>query len=332
MGTFFNLLENRKKVMSQLKDDISFVQFNVDIINTAIDPEDFFSSFGIIASYISKFEIAEKRGYFKKPYPSEQFRKIMINYEDIIHDLINRIAKQEPNTAIMYYGKLLSYDLPQICKEHIDEELGYIDEAFYKAGNRLSIGPHYINEVSNENFYFEYQAAKHNSNDLMISGNSGSCCSKCAKFRRRIYSISGNDKRFPKLPTYECTCNGVPFFVYQDGMMTHFPSDDIVAYSNRPFIDDRTDEEKRGYQYVLDSRFYEKCIENDRKLYGQLMQQIPDTMPKSFTAFRRMKNSNSKSFRILSAKAAALGVDIDMTDEERNIIERYQTYKKEHNC
>lgn len=28
------------------------------------------------------------------------------------------------------------------------------------------------------------------------------CCSECAKYRFRIYNISGRDKRFPKLPDY----------------------------------------------------------------------------------------------------------------------------------
>ena len=85
--------------------------------------------------------------------------------------------------------------------------------------------------------------------DLVELVNSGPCCEKCAKYRRRIYSISGKDKRFPKFPADYEPHGCMSAYPYIDGVMEpSFDAKDIVRYSNRPFVDDRTEEEIKRYK------------------------------------------------------------------------------------
>lgn len=94
------------------------------------------------------------------------------------------------------------------------------------------------------------QTAKTLNTDLLEASYSLGCCSECAKLRGRWFSISGNDKRFPKFPVViDCDCYGILFYpVFPFSKPKYEPAqDDIIEFSNRPFIDDRTDHEKEIY-------------------------------------------------------------------------------------
>ena len=84
-------------------------------------------------------------------------------------------------------------------------------------------------------------SAKSLKTDLVEVGDSGVCCARCAKYRNRIYTISGKDKRFPVLPKDFHFCCGLRTFPFVwDVMEPAFSCRDIIRHSNRPFVDDRT--------------------------------------------------------------------------------------------
>lgn len=92
--------------------------------------------------------------------------------------------------------------------------------------------------------------------DLVEATYFKGCCAECAKFRGRWFSISGRDKRFPKVPTYRCNCQGLSFYPTIFGLSSPVccGKNQIIAFSNRPFVDDRTNEELQIYQkYLSDS-------------------------------------------------------------------------------
>lgn len=153
---------------------------------------------------------------------------------------------------------------------------------------------------------------KHIGTDLVESSDIAACCSKCAMYRRRIYSLSGRDKRFPKIPAdFDSDCCGLSLYPYIWGVSEpSFSAKNPIKYSNRPFADDRTAKEKKDYQAILDLREQEREKEADRKIYEKLVSAIPNDAPKSFSAFRRAKNSNSKSYIVLVEKARKLGIKI----------------------
>lgn len=108
-----------------------------------------------------------------------------------------------------------------------------------------------MDEYTKEVIKINLQNAKLLDTDLVEAGYFNGCCGECAKYRGRWFSISGNDKRFPKMPVdYGCTCSGIDFSPVIYGISDPTYCDegtDIIEYSNRPFIDDRTEDEKAIY-------------------------------------------------------------------------------------
>ncbi len=168
--------------------------------------------------------------------------------------------------------------------------------------------------------------------DLVEANYFRGCCGECAKYRGRVFSISGKDKRFPKMPVdYGCTCSGLMFspFIYGVSKPIHCPKNtNIIEYSNRPFVDNRSRKEKEIYQHYLDTEIFEDIKHNDKEDYEKLCRLIPDEMPKSFSAYRRMKMSETEKFLNISEKASELGLSIRLTEEEKLIIARYNKYEK----
>ena len=167
-------------------------------------------------------------------------------------------------------------------------------------------------------------------NDLVEASYFLGCCGECAKYRGRWFSVSGRDKRFPKKPDdYVCTCPGLTFYPVIFGISVPgcCPEDtDIIAYSNRPFVDDRSDEEKKTYEMSLkeieNEQFFapyrERWLaikEYDQQQYERVCELLPQLAPKSFSGYMRMKNGNTKNFQKLSAEAEKAGILLDYTDE-----------------
>ena len=151
------------------------------------------------------------------------------------------------------------------------------------------------------------------------------CCSICAKYRHRIYCISGNDNRFPKLPEfvirYSHHCRlmiysftlGVSFLLINE----HNSVNDVaslIEISNRPFVDDREDEEKARYD-LLWNRRKQEFVDNmnsgcSAAEYEIIKKRLPEFAPKGKGAYLRMKKSNSDNFVKLAKVAEMAGITI----------------------
>lgn len=148
--------------------------------------------------------------------------------------------------------------------------------------------------------------------DLVIVECFGVCCSKCAMYRNRVYSMTGKDKRFPQFPDdfdYECGMRPSPFI---EGVSEpSFECKNIIKYSNRPFVDDRTQEEVERYNnwHALMEEAKEKEIKKAQaqKEYFWLQENLPNICPKSLSGYSRMKNANTENYQKLVKAAAELG-------------------------
>lgn len=100
--------------------------------------------------------------------------------------------------------------------------------------------------------------------DLVIMDAHGSTCPECAKYQGRVYSISGRTAKYPRVPEFFFTTGTVhegcshSFHPYIDDIsdpdleytLSVHPlkntayAKNIIAFSNRPFVDDRTNERK----------------------------------------------------------------------------------------
>lgn len=137
-----------------------------------------------------------------------------------------------------------------------------------------------------------------------------------AKYQGRIYSISGKDKRFPILPDFMKTPNDVCApsgpFVYYDGATIYYKGNEepAQAISWRPFIDDRTEEDKERYAKLLSNKAREINGTIETRIYYRIKQTLPDMAPKSQNAFYRMKEQNAEEYQELIEKTKVMGVSI----------------------
>lgn len=151
--------------------------------------------------------------------------------------------------------------------------------------------------------------------DLVIVEDSGVCCAKCAMYRNRVYSMTGNDKRFPQFPNdfhYKCGISPTPFIL---GVSEpSFECKNIIKYSNRPFVDDRTQEEVHRYNnwhaLMVETEEKENKKAQAQKEYFWLQENLPDMCPKSLSGYSRMKNANTENFQKIAQEAAKLGKNL----------------------
>ena len=156
--------------------------------------------------------------------------------------------------------------------------------------------------------------------DLVEASYIRCCCAECAKYRERVYSVSGKDKRFPVLPDYllsgehDCGIQLFPFIYDVNSMRTRDGRDlrgmQIVKYSNRPFIDDRTPDELQDIMEIQRQLAINAAREKARADYDWLLEFLPEICPKSFSGYMRMKNSNSKNYQKIVVEASKLGRNI----------------------
>lgn len=136
-------------------------------------------------------------------------------------------------------------------------------------------------------------------------------CGECAKYQGRVFSISGISKKFPPLPEIVrktgkihegCRHTFYPFF-YRISR-PNCGCKDIVAFSNRPLIDERSEQEKAEWAQIEAAAVQEK---QDRQEYEWLQRNLPEKAPKSFGGYRKMKNANSANYQKLMEAAKSAG-------------------------
>ncbi|MGN1478820.1 MAG: hypothetical protein ACI4XH_03560 [Acutalibacteraceae bacterium] len=192
-----------------------------------------------------------------------------------------------------------------------------------------------LKERKKRNFYDRISG-----HDLIVASYHDITCEICSKYQNRVYSISGKDKRFPKLPNFvfkyygfheDCHHGFDPFYYYNGCKLYKFVNDssekgfhneyyDAIEYSNRPFVDERSTEEKELY---LQKKINEKSVYEEyeqRKTYYKKRNKqvkeyllikdiIPEKAPKSYSGYARMKSMNTENYKKLIAELNEKGID-----------------------
>lgn len=153
-------------------------------------------------------------------------------------------------------------------------------------------------------------------NEDTVFFTASQCCSVCCIYDRRVFSIYGNDNRFPNLgdmPDFllEQKC---PKCGYHFGYTIYFSSiqdkrklNRDIIFSNRPFIDD-SDEETLRFRKEAEKQRIKLDLEEQE--YDWLSKNLSEIAPKSLSGYRRMKHSNSKNYQKLVEKAKEQGYKI----------------------
>lgn len=222
---------------------------------------------------------------------------------------------------------------------------GYKEEAI---AEQQRIDAYYAGSLDRmrlQNFQSVCRQAESLETDLVMMTVTGSTCSECARYQGRVYSLSGKDKNFPPLPDLikkngtvhpDCHHSFSPYIhkvtrVDMSYILQVHPlknpkySKNIIAFSNRPFEDDRTDEcieaaevarERRRIRKQNESRRDEIILErierqqSDYADYDWLKEHFPEKCPASATGYRRMKTQNTKNYQTLKRLASELGREI----------------------
>lgn len=152
--------------------------------------------------------------------------------------------------------------------------------------------------------------------DLIESSENIRECAVCAMYTRRIFSISGKDKRFPVLPDFFrmmprehdfCLVSFYPFLLNFSEPTWEFRGN-LFDWSNRPYKDERSSQQKEYYRDWVISNLQESL---DRENYDFIREYLPEVAPKSFGGYRRMKNMRSTAYKKIRDLTLSLGVDLD---------------------
>lgn len=145
-----------------------------------------------------------------------------------------------------------------------------------------------------------------NGYDLMKMTSHYPTCPLCARLQGRVYSISGDDKRFPALSVAfpngyrtvhpNCAHRVVPFV---ESMQSEVEMKQAISDSNKPFDDLQGDEEKALYN---NQQKMNKTMRDDRSQYEQYKLRLGDDAPKSFHEFRKIKKASGDKWGNLEKK------------------------------
>lgn len=224
---------------------------------------------------------------------------------DLAVECLRKANELRPVSGMLYpedsYLRLVRYLRKAERFSEADMEEKKIQDMFHGAS-----APYSRETIANSALKQSFLNAEKIGTDLVEVSWTSVCCEICGKYRGRIFSISGRDKRFPKFPDDFCLCCGLSAYPIIEGVSVPLYSDPdhIVEEAQRPFIDTRTPDEIKAYA--------DKCRKiqsdkKDREDYVWIQKNLPELAPKSFSGYRRMKNMNSINFQKLKSNALELG-------------------------
>lgn len=175
-------------------------------------------------------------------------------------------------------------------------------------------------KTTKKNCFSDYydESSPYFGSDLIESNDTNLVCSECAKYTKRIFSEFGLNIKYPKLPDYfkENKCEhqycDISFVPVLDNVSV--PSwnytGELAEYCNRPFEDERSDEEKQTFEEHKQQRI--KKEQSDKQYfnrdywineyrkhleYQQIVNIIGDKAPKSYSGYMKMKNGNTSNYQ-----------------------------------
>lgn len=247
--------------------------------------------------------------YLLKMRASEEREKE--NYE-LSYALMYKAIEGMKASRIMYGKKEYMQFIMWLYKDGRIEEAAMLEKRLRREEPEVFD----INLFHKNHFLSEIKQCNDLGTDYVYCGGHTYTCSECAKYQNRVYSISGKDSAYPKLPDFVYKYGGFhpgcrhgfhPFFgdsiADKNGNYV-----DALEYSNRPFVDDRTPEEIEGYNQYLKKAEKERLRDENLKAFYILRHQVPDIMPTSYQTFVRYKSKNTSKYTAIVAAVNERGI------------------------
>lgn len=161
------------------------------------------------------------------------------------------------------------------------------------------------------------QNAMESGEDLVEVGWVRPCCETCAKYRGRLFSLSGCDPEFPPFPSDFHTGCALGLFPFYRGVSRpqYFSMEELHRMNREPFVDTRDPNEQQEYINKQKRRLEEQERQQrylelkrlDLADYQWLQQNLPELCPKSFSGYCKMRTMNTVNYQALYAAALAKG-------------------------
>lgn len=149
-------------------------------------------------------------------------------------------------------------------------------------------------------------------------------CEICAILQDRVYSISGNDKRFPPLSkaigvykNIHPNCRHV-IVGWAEMMYTPEEIEEAIKKSNRPWTDPRSGEEKQFYNELQKKNRQARDLQYQ---YERYKKRLGNDAPKSLYAFKRIKKAGGEKWEELQKKYREKGIDKSVSKKYNKYIE-----------
>lgn len=140
--------------------------------------------------------------------------------------------------------------------------------------------------------------------DLVKMSSHPGACPMCQKYEGRVYSISGKDKRFPKLDIAFSSGYANIHPRCKHVLEPYIPQfndiDKDITNSNRPFIEPNKSD-KQVQAYYQNQREKAK-LRRDRLQWEKYKTVLGNEAPKTLAGFRRMKKANSENYKEMKRK------------------------------
>ena len=235
--------------------------------------------------------------YLLKMRASEEREKE--NYE-LSYDLMYKTIECMKASRIMYGKKEYLQFIMWLYKDGRIEEAAMLEKRLRREEPEVFD----INLFHKNHFLSAIKQCKDFDTDYIYCGGHTCTCSECAKYQNRVYSISGKDSAYPKLPDFVYEYGGFHpgfrhcFYPFSGDSIADKNGNyvDALEYSNRPFVDDRTPEEIEGYNQYLKKAEKERLHDENLKAFYILKKELPDVMPKSYSTFAQYKAHNSDKY------------------------------------
>lgn len=218
---------------------------------------------------------------------------------------------------------LLHSNLSYAKDPHFERKslLGYLAKSYFDSGQYYKALEIYENlmEISPENIgYFR--------------GAVSSLCGACAfdtalelirqKRKSTLYKMS--DRRFHKYLLKKANYDAqrrARKLGFERETIRHMPPPDSNSVSQVNYFRNAVDLAELQIAAAIVSK-------RDRDNYAWIQSHIPDHCPKSYSAYKRMKNQNTKNFQVLSSLCSKLEKDINLHDIYTDMAIRFADIQK----
>lgn len=175
-------------------------------------------------------------------------------------------------------------------------KMGRFEEAVQEL-NELKQRAHKVFYFREANLEYSLKDARELGTDLVEASYCEWGSAKEYMYQCRVYSISGKDRRFPKLPKdIAYTRISLSPYIERYSTPVFCSKEELVEYSNRPFKDGRSEEAKAQYQKYVDEN--NAILEAQRNFleYYKILHYSPEYAPKNEWVYARIKRGNKEQY------------------------------------